>query len=105
MSSIHIKHRHCLEHSETRDRVDRVARHLNRRYKVKYTWEGDHLRSKHKGSFAHVHLADGYIEMKIQLGLFAPLRGQIERAIRKNLHSVIGDERGAPSKITLHKKL
>jgi hypothetical protein len=51
-------------------------------------------------------LADGCIEMKIQLGmLFAPLKGRIERAIRKNLHSVIGDEGGAPSKIVLHEKL
>jgi putative polyhydroxyalkanoate system protein len=106
VSSIHIKHRHCLKRSETRDRVDRIARHLRSKYRVNYTWDGDKLRSKHKGSFAHIHLADGYIEMKIQLGLLvAPLRGQIERAIRKNLHSVIGDEKGAPSKITLHEKL
>lgn len=106
MSSIHIKHRHCLKHSETRERVDRIARHLKSKYKVNYIWEGDKLRSKHKGCFAHVHLADGNIEMKIQLGLLlAPLRGRIERAIRKNLHSVIGDEKGAPSQITLHEQL
>ena len=106
MSSIHIKHRHCLKHEETRERVDRIARHLKSKYKVNYTWEGDKLRSKHKGSFAHVHLADGYIELKIQLGLlFAPLKGQIERAIRENLRSVIGDEEGAPSKVRLHEKL
>ena len=106
MSRIHIKHRHCLKHEETRERVDRIARHLKSKYKVNYTWEGDKLRSKHKGCFAHVHLADGYIELKIQLGLlYAALRGQIERAIRKNLRSVIGDEKGAPSKVRLHKKL
>ena len=106
MSSIHIKHRHCLKPGETRERVDRIARHLKSKYKVNYTWEGDRLRSKHKGSFAHVYLADGYIELKIQLAvLFAPLRGRIERAIRKNLRGVVGDEEGAPSKITLYEKL
>jgi putative polyhydroxyalkanoate system protein len=106
MSSIHIKHRHSLKHGETRERVDRIANHLKSKYKVNYTWDGDQLRSKHKGSYVHVYLADGCIEMKIQLGmLFAPLKGRIERAIRKNLHSVIGDEDGAPSKITLHEKL
>jgi putative polyhydroxyalkanoate system protein len=106
MSSIHIKHRHSLKHGETRERVDRIARHLKSKYKVNYTWDGDQLRSKHKGSYAHVYLADGCIEMKIQLGmLFAPLKGRIERAIRKNLHSVIGDEGSVPSKIRLHEKL
>jgi len=105
MSSIHIKHRHCLQPEETRDRVDRIARHLKKKYKVNYAWDGDKLHSKHKGSFVHVYLSDGCIEMKIQLGmLFKPLRGRIERAIRKNLHSVIGDEKGSPAEIKLHEK-
>ena len=44
--------------------------------------------------------------MKIKLGLlFVPLKHKIERAIRKNLHSTIGDTKGAPARITLHEKL
>jgi hypothetical protein len=44
--------------------------------------------------------------MKIRLGLlFVPLKHKIERAIRKNLQSTIGDRKGAPAKITLHEKL
>ena len=106
MSSIHIKHRHNLKRSETRDRVERVAKYLKAKYRVNYTWNGDQLSSKHKGAFAHVFIDDGLIELKIQLGLlFSPLKGRIERAIRKNLESVIGDEEGAPAKIALHEKL
>ena len=106
MSSIHIKHRHSLQRKETRDRVERVAKYLKGKYRVDYTWKGDQLSSKHKGAYIHVNLADGYIELKIQLGLlFAPFKGKIDRAIRKNLHSVIGDEEGAPAKIALHVKI
>ena len=106
MSSIHIKHHHSLERTETRDRVERVAEYLKRKYKVNYTWKGYRLSSKHKGAHVHVDLSDGCVELKLQLGvLYTPLKGRIERAIRKNLHSVIGDEQGAPAKITLHKKL
>ena len=106
MPSIHIKHRHSLKTSETRERVDRVAKYLKSKYKVNYSWDGDHLQSKHKGAFIHVFLAEGSIELKIQLSrLFAPLTGRIERAVRKNLHSVIGNEEGAPEKIALHEKL
>ena len=106
MSSIHIKHRHSLAAKETRVRVERVAKYIKGKYKVNYTWNGDHLSSKHKGAFVHVYLTEGCVELKVQLGLlFAPLKGRIERALRKNLHSVIGDEEGAPSKITLHERL
>lgn len=106
MSSIHIKHHHSLQRRETRDRVERVAKYLKEKYKVNYTWKGNQLSCKHKGAFAHVLLGDGYIELKIQLGmLYAAFRRQIERAIRKNLRSVIGDEKGAPSKVRLHEKL
>ena len=106
MSSIHIKHHHSLRRKETRDRVERIAEYLKKKYKVNYTWNGDRLSSKHKGAHVHVDLTDGCVELRLQLGvLFTPFKGRIERAIRKNLHSVIGDEEGAPSKIKLHERL
>jgi putative polyhydroxyalkanoate system protein len=106
MSSIHIKHHHRLTRNETRDRVERVAKYLRGKYKVDYAWKGDQLSSKHKGAHLHVKLTDGCVELKIQLGmLYAPFKGRIERAIRKNLHSVIGDEEGAPSTIKLHERV
>jgi len=106
MSSIHIKHHHCLKRDETRARVERVAKYLKGKYRVNYTWRGDQLSSKHKGAYVHVNLTDGCVELKLQLGLlFAPLKGKIERALRKNLQSVVGDEKGAPAKITLHERL
>jgi putative polyhydroxyalkanoate system protein len=106
VSNIFIKHHHSLECKETRDRVERVASYLKAKYKVNYAWHGDQLSSKHRGSHVHVKLNRGCVEMKIQLGvLFSPLRGRIERAIRKNLCNVIGDEKGAPSKIMLYETL
>mgnify|MGYP001818059464 CR=1 FL=1 len=106
MSRIHIKHRHCLKHHETHQRVERIARHLKNKYRVDYDWRGNHIRSSHKGSTVHIYLGDGCIEMKIKLGLmFVPLKHKIERAIRKNLQSTIGDSNGAPARIRLHEKL
>lgn len=106
MSNIHIKHHHSLRHNETRERVERIAKHLKSKYKINYTWDGNQLRSSHRGSSVHVYLGDGCIEMKIKLGvLFVPIKGKIERAIRKNLHSATGDRKGAPARITLHEKV
>lgn len=106
MSDIHIKHHHSLKRNETRERVDQIARHLKRKYRVNYAWHGDQLRSRHKGSSVSVFLGEGCIELKIKLGLlFTPMKGRIERAIRKNLHSVIGDRKSAPAKVRLHEEV
>lgn len=106
MSNIHIKHHHSLKHHETRERVDQIARHLKRKYRVDYTWHGNQLHSRHKGASVAVYLDDGYIELKVKLGLlFAPMKGRIERAIRKNLHSVIGDRENVPARMILNEKV
>lgn len=102
MSTIHIKHQHILRHDETRKRVEQIAKYLSKKYKVNYSWAGNQLHSRHKGSSVSVFIEDGCIEMKIKLCLlFSPLKGRIENAIHKNLHSVIGDSTGAPARMML----
>ena len=106
MSIIHIKHHHSLKHDETRERVERVATQLGKKYRVNYQWQRNLLHSRHKGSSASVYLGDGYIELKIKLSLFfTPLKGKIENAIRGNLHGVVGDINGAPARITLFERV
>ena len=106
MSIIHIKHHHSLRHDETRERIERIASQLGKKYKVNYSWQRNLLHSRHKGSSASVYLGDGYIELKIKLSLFfAPLKGRIENAIRRNLRGVVGDINGAPTQITLYERV
>ena len=106
MSTIHIKHHHLLRQDETRERVERIASQLGRKYKVSYNWQKNLLHTRHKGSSASVYLGDGYIELKIKLSLFfAPLKGKIEDAVRRNLHGVVGDINGAPARVTLYEKV
>ena len=106
MYQIHINPPPLLEPEETRERVEQVANYVKKKYKVNYAWRGNQLLSRHRDSFVCVYLGDGCIEIKIKLGLlFAPMRSRIERAIRKNLHNVIGDCEGPPAKIMLFEKV
>ena len=95
-----------MRHDETRARVEQIARYARNKYKVKYAWRGNQLHLQHKGSSVAVYLGDGCIELKVKLGLlFVPMKGKIEKAIRKNLHSTIGDRKGAPDSVTLYEKV
>lgn len=103
MSYIHIEHFHSLNHDVTRERVEQVAAYLNRKYKVHYYWKGNQLLSRHKGCVISARIENGYIELKIRLGmLFSPMKGKIEKALRRNLRSVVGDKNRAPKKVMLH---
>jgi len=106
MSYIHIKHHHTLKYDVCRARVEQVASYLKNKYKTKYIWEGNRLLSRHMGCVVCVYLEDEQLELKIKLGvLFSPMKGKIEKAMRKNLRSVIGDRKGAPAKAVLHEEL
>lgn len=88
MPNIHLKHSHTLTPDETRKRVEEIAQDLKREYKMDYSWDGDLVRFRRKGASGSVHLGDGFIELKIKLGmLLAPLKGKIESMIQQDIKS------------------
>jgi len=75
-----------LGREETRQRVEEIAKGLKKEYKINYAWKGDQLQFKRTGASGFLGLGDGFVEVKIKLGLvLAPLKGKIEAAIRKNM--------------------
>ena len=86
MSIIHIKQQHSLGQEETRQRVEKIAKGLKKEYKIDYAWKGDQLQFKRSGATGILGLGEGFVEVKITLGLLlAPLTGKIESVIRKSM--------------------
>ena len=86
MSTIHIKHHHGMTQEETRERVEQIAKYLKRRYKGAYSWHGDSLRFQRSGASGSVKLGDGYVELRVKLGLLlVPKKNQIESMIRQHI--------------------
>lgn len=95
MSNIHIKHKHSLSHEETRQRVEELANDLKKSYKINYAWKGDRLHFRRSGATGYLELGDGFIELRIKLGLvLAPLKGKIEKTIRQDMSVEMSDKKG-----------
>ncbi len=86
MSQIHIKQKHTLPIGEARKRVEAIARDLQREYKINYAWKGERLLFKRQGVTGYLELGEGFIELKIKLGLaLSPMRGKIEKTIKRDM--------------------
>lgn len=92
MATIHLKHHHRLTQEETRDRIDLIARHLKKKYRGAYSWQGNSLIFRRSGASGEVHLRDGYVELRVKLGIiFAPKKGKIEGLIRQLIPQAMGE--------------
>lgn len=95
MSNIHVTYKHTLSPQETRRRVEEIAKGLKKEYKIDYAWKGDRLLFKRTGAAGRVDFGDGFIELEIKLGMvLAPLKGKIEKTIRRNIAAEMSDKSG-----------
>jgi putative polyhydroxyalkanoate system protein len=95
MSLIHIKYKHSLNPEETRKRVEEIAKDLKKEYKIDYAWKGDRLLFKRSGAVGNLDIGDGFIELKIKLGVvLAPLKGKIEKTVRQNIAAEMSGKKG-----------
>ena len=90
MALIHIKQAHELSREEARQRVERIAQDLQDKLSVDYHWKDDSLQFKRSGASGAIRLGEGFVEVKIKLGmLLAPMRGKIEASIKENIGSFL----------------
>ena len=91
MANIRIKKNHTLSHVDARKRVQEIALDLKKTLEADYSWHDDTLKFKRSGASGSVELGEGFIEVRIKLGmLLVPMKGKIESTIRQRLDEVIG---------------
>ena len=92
MSNIHIKHQYTMMRDDARKRVEEIAEHLKKEYKIDYGWKGNKLNFRRSGASGFLELGDGMIELNIKLGmLLTPMKGKIETSIIKSLNKEFGE--------------
>lgn len=95
MANIHIRHQHQLTQGEARALMEQIAQDLKNKLKAEYHLKGDSLRFRRAGASGSVDLGEGFVEVKIKLGLvLAPMRGKIEKSIRQNIDVVLTNGKG-----------
>jgi len=86
MATIHIKQAHKLSQEDAKQRVERIAKDLQEKLSVDYHWKDDLLQFKRSGASGNIRLGNGFVEVKIKLGmLLAPMKGRIETSIKENI--------------------
>ena len=90
MASISIAKKHHLSHKKAKDVAEKIARDLNRRFKLDYAWEGDHIEFERPGVSGTMHIGKDRISLDVSLGfLLVPLKPAIEKEIHAQLDQLI----------------
>ncbi|MGA7980489.1 MAG: polyhydroxyalkanoic acid system family protein [Chromatiaceae bacterium] len=91
MAAIHIRRVHRLGRATARTRMEEIAHSIQHDLKTDYHWKGDTLHLKRPGASATMHVSDGFVDLKVHLGLLlAPMKGPLEAAIQQRLDEVLG---------------
>lgn len=84
MSHIKINRQHNLDHAAARAAAEKVADHINEKYRLRYRWEGDCLHFERSGIDGRLQVEESEVNMDVRLGLMMlPLKYTIETEIHR----------------------
>jgi putative polyhydroxyalkanoate system protein len=96
MARISIDRSHHLSHAKAKDLAERLAKDLEERFELSWSWEGDEVHFERPGLAGHMHVGRTTIRLDVKLGLFlSPLRPAIEREIHAQLDQLTGPSKRA----------
>lgn len=96
MATIRIERSHRLSHDDARALVERVARDLEKRFDLRWSWDGDDVRFARPGASGLMHVGATSLVLEVRLGLLlSPLKPAIERQMHAHLDALEGHSRGA----------
>jgi putative polyhydroxyalkanoate system protein len=86
MASIEIHRKHSKTVAEAKKSVERVAKHIAKKFDVEYGWDGNTLEFSRLGVDGHIAVAAKEISVIVELNfLLGGIRGAVEREIHKYL--------------------
>ena len=89
MSTIAIKRRHSLDHKRAKAAAEKIARDLEKRFDLDYSWDGDRIAFQRPGLSGTLQVGKTDVRLDVELSfLLTPLKGPIERAINKELDAL-----------------
>lgn len=91
MARISISKTHHFSHKKAKEVAERLAKDLERRFDLAWTWEGEHVHFERAGISGSVHVGEKRITLDARLGLLlTPLKPSIEREIHAQLDKLVG---------------
>ena len=92
MAEIHIRRGHSLGVPAAKDKVDALARTLEKDLQATYQWVGDTLHFKRSGASGTIEVGADYIAVHVKLSMALGLmKTKIEETVQRNLDQALGD--------------
>ena len=96
MATVRIERSHQLSHDDAKALVERVARDLEKRFDLRWRWDGDDVHFTRPGASGFMHVGAASLVLEVRLGLLlSPLKPAIERQMNANLDALQSDTRRA----------
>ena len=96
MARITIDRSHQLSHAKAKNLTERLAKDLEERFELSWSWEGDMVHFERPGLAGHMHVSRTSIRLDVTLGLLlSPFRPAIEREIHAQLDRLTGPSKRA----------
>ena len=96
MATIEIKRAHSLDRDEARRRAEGLARSMEEKLKVRWSWDGDFIRfdapsGAAKGTSGTVRVGQAEVHVEVTLPfLLRGIKGTVEAKINQKLDALIG---------------
>lgn len=96
MARISIGKTHHLSHRKAKDIAERLAKDLEKRFDLAWSWEGEHVHFERPGVSGSMHVGKTKITLDVRLGLLLiPLKPSIEKEIHAQLDKLVGGKHTA----------
>ncbi|MFO0661165.1 MAG: polyhydroxyalkanoic acid system family protein [Polyangiaceae bacterium] len=96
MSTISIRRRHVLPHDQVRRSAEQLARRIEQRLSVKWSWDGDCLHlvappGPARGASGKVHVREKDVHIEIDLPFaLRPVKSLVESKLHSKLDDILG---------------
>ena len=96
MATISIGKTHHLSQRQAKSVAERLAKDLEKRFDLAWSWEGDDVHFERPGVSGSMHVGKSKITLDVKLGLLlTPLKPAIEKEIHAQLDKLTGSTKSA----------
>ena len=92
MATISITRKHKLQPKKAKVAAEKLAKDLNKRFGLAFTWNGDRVEFERPGVTGHMKVGKDSLALEVNLGwLLTPMKASIEREITAQLDKLDDD--------------
>ena len=96
MATLEIAKTHVLSHEDAKRAAEKIAKDLNKRFDLEYSWKGDVIEFERPGLTGKLHVGMRAVRLDCQLGfMLSLLKPKIEDVVHRDFDRYFGTPKAA----------